>query len=332
MFNLDFPKWFGEWNKNNPTNVFGPAILVGVAGGALLFAVILILWGEKVQTTSMQTGPQGTGMHVAEFNLVRTVVDPDIEGYAVDGPILEAMRQWTGIPDLLEDPEHYQSKVALRMIEMTQNLNENWDVHVGAEAGVTCYTCHRGEPVPSGIWFNITPINDNMAGWSAVQNQATSLSSYTSLPSNALEVYLTDYDSEVNVHDLESRVAGVPGLAEDVHTIQKTEMTFSLMNYFANSLGVNCVFCHNSRAFYDPGQVTPQWSTAQLGRQMVIEMNQEYLIPLAEELPEDRLGPIYADAPKAGCMTCHKGVQKPLQGLPMIGDWPELQTVGAAVQ
>ena len=280
----------------------------------------------------MQTGPQGTGMHVAKFNVARVKPDPDIEGYVGDGPLLEAMRAWTGIPDLLEDPEHYQSKVALRMIEMTQNLNENWDVHVGAEAGVTCYTCHRGEPVPSGVWYNVTPINQNMAGWSAVQNQATSLSSFTSLPSNALEVYLTDYDSEVNVHDLESRVKGVPGLTEDVHTIQKTEMTYSLMNYFANSLGVNCVFCHNSRAFYDPGQVTPQWSTAQLGRQMVIETNQEYVLPLGELLPEERLGPIYGDVPKVGCKTCHKGYQKPLQGLAMIENWPQLQEVGAAIE
>ena len=24
------PKWFNLWNRENPTNVFGPAILVGV--------------------------------------------------------------------------------------------------------------------------------------------------------------------------------------------------------------------------------------------------------------------------------------------------------------
>ena len=70
----------------------------------------------------------------------------------------------------------------------------------------------------------------------------------------------------------------------------KTELTFSLMNYFANSLGVNCVFCHSSRAFYDGSEVTPQWGIAALGRQMVIELNSEYLIPLADILPEERLG------------------------------------------
>lgn len=325
------PKWFDDWNKANPTNVFGPAILIGAVGGALVFAVILINWGSHVQTASMQTGPRGIGMSVPEFNAVRTIPDPDIEGYAIEGSTLEAMRHWTGIPDLLEDPEAYQSKVALRMVEMTQNLNENWDAHVG-EGGVTCYTCHRGEPVPSGIWFNITPVTEATSGTAAIQNRATAMSASTSLPSSALEVYLTDPDSLVNVHDLESRVAGVPGLTEDVHSIQKTEMTYSLMNYFANSLGVNCVFCHNTRAFYDPGQVTPQWSLALLAREMVIELNVDYLIPLGDVLPDNRLGPIYADAPKVGCRTCHQGQQKPLQGLEMVGDWPALATVGAALE
>jgi len=242
------------------------------------------------------------------------------------------MREWTGIPNLLDgDPDNYQNVVALRMIQMTQNLNENWDGHVNANevVGVNCYTCHRGQPVPSNIWFNITPVNEAAGSWAAVQNRATSVSQSTSLPSNALEVYLTDPDSLVNVHDLESRVAGVPGLTEDVHTIQKTEMTYSLMNYFANSLGVNCVFCHNSRAFYDAGQVTPQWGTALLGRQMVIETNTEYLMPLESVYPAERLGPVYADAPKAACATCHKGHQQPLQGLNVIDDWPELASTDA---
>ena len=227
----------------------------------------------------------------------------------------------------------YTKVVSRRMIQMTQSINENWDAHVNgvAEVGVNCYTCHRGQNVPSDIWFNVTPFNQNVEGWSAVQNRATSMSSSTSLPSSALEVYLTDYDSLVSVHDLESRVAGVPGLTEDVHSIQKTEMTFSLMNYFANSLGVNCVFCHNSRAFYEAAEYTPQWGLAQLGRQMVIELNQEYLIPLKDTYPPERLGPIYADAPKVGCRTCHKGYQRPLQGMNVTADWPELVTTEAPV-
>jgi photosynthetic reaction center cytochrome c subunit len=358
------PKWFNDWNRENPIDIIGPAIFGGVITGAVAVAAVIIYVGNPAQTDSLQTGPRGIGMSVPEFTSSLDDPDPTIEGYQSSAPVIPsdgaqlakdayenvvpelgdltvanydrlvaAMQSWTGIEDLLEDPDSYQTTVARRMIEMTRNINENWDGHVYAvaEVGVNCYTCHRGQPVPSNVWFNITPVTEATAGWASVQNRATSLSQATSLPSNAMEVYLTDPDSLVNVHDLESRVAGVPGLTEDVHTIQKTEMTYSLMNYFSNSLGVNCVFCHNSRAFYDGAQVTPQWAIAQLGRQMVIELNTDYLIPLQDTYPEDRLGPVYGDAPKAACMTCHKGYQRPMQGLNVIADWPELATTDAPV-
>ena len=160
----------------------------------------------------------------------------------------------------------YTKQVSRRMIEMTQNINENWDGHVNAnkEVGVNCYTCHRGQNVPSDIWFRITPVVSAMTeGWGAVQNRATVQSQSTSLPSDALETYLLDYGI-IGVHDLESRVAGSPA-DEGFRSIQDTERTYSLMNYIDNSLGVNCVFCHNSRAFYDTAEVTPQWATASLG-------------------------------------------------------------------
>ena len=57
-------------------------------------------------------------------------------------------------------------------------------------------------------------------------------------------------------------------------------------------------------------------------------MNQEYLVPLVDEYPPERLGPMHADAPKAACKTCHKGYQQPLQGVNVIKDWPELATTG----
>ena len=359
-----FPKWFDKWNKDNPTNIFGPAIVVSGIGGAVFVAAMLIAYGQPFATKSIQTGPRGIGMSVTEFRGQITRPDPTVEGYHSSDPVVpgedavlardgiegaeeslgdltvenytrlvEAMQIWTGIPDLFEGEETYQTVVARRMIEMTQNINENWDGHVNANetVGVTCYTCHRGEPVPSEIWFKITPVNNPTAaqGWAQNQNRVTSISQSTSLPSDALETYLLDY-GVIGVHDLESRVEGIPG-QDDYPGIQHAERTYSLMNYIDNSLGVNCVFCHNSRAFYDGAQVTPQWGTASLGIGMVQELNNDYLVPLAEELPEDRLGPIQGDAPKVACKTCHKGYQQPMQGMNVIDDWPELATSEAPV-
>jgi len=373
MPNWNLP-WFTKWNKDNPTDVFGPAIAVGVVGGGVVFTALVIAWGWPLAVESQQTGPAGTGMSVPEFVSDLEQPDPTVEAYlelqdggdapeaeaaaaadaaengeegaqAPEEPPIEiayvssvipgvsdaraeelvrAMRAWTGIPDLLGPEANYQAGVALRMIQMTQFLNEVWAGHVNAngEAGVNCYTCHRGQPVPSGIWFKIAPQLEVAEGWGAVANYATEQTVSTSLPHDALEKLLLE-DGQINVHDLEPRVAGVPGM-DGLPSIQDTERTYSLMNYFSDSLGANCVFCHNSRAFYDPAQVTPQWATALLGIDMVQETNNEYLVPLQGVYPENRLGPDFGDAPKAACLTCHKGYQKPMGGMDMVSDWPEL--------
>lgn len=353
-----FPKWFNDWNSDNPTNVFGPAIAVGIAGSAVFVAAMLVAFGQPYATDSMQTGPRGTGMHVAEFVSDLEAGDPTVAGFFTSEPVvptadseragdaiegaeplladltvenyerlIAAMREWTGIPDLLEPGlDNYQTTVAQSMIQMTQSINQNWAAHVqaNAEVGVTCYTCHRGQPVPNNIWFRISPVNDNVMGWSANQNRVTMASNFTSLPSDYLEHYLLENEegfyNQIAVHDLASRVEQQPGDP----LIQQTERTYAFMNYFSNSLGVNCVFCHNSRAFYDAAQVTPQWATASLGIAMVQEVIAEYLLPLQDVLPEERLGPVYGDMPLAACRTCHQGEQQPLNGLNVIRNWPEL--------
>lgn len=68
-----------------------------------------------------------------------------------------------------------------------------------------------------------------------------------------------------------------------------------------------------------------------MGILMVQEVNNDYLVPLKDTYPESRLGPRHGDAPKAACKTCHKGVYKPLQGLDMVTDWPELVSTDSPV-
>ena len=367
------PQWFNKWNSENKTDIYGPAILVGACGAAVIVVVGLISFGQPYATDSLQTGPRGNGMSVPEFVSDLAVPDPAIAELFDDSPyvpeegeelagdiyqnvqvlgeltdanfnrLMAAMTRWVapeqgcaychgdGDLETYGEDNLYTKVVARRMIEMTRNINENWDGHVNANktVGVTRMTCHRGQNVPSDIWFKMGEVNMAAAGWSAVQNRVTPLTSYTSLPTDALEKYLLDGDL-IGVHDLESRVAARPG-DEGVPTIQDAERTYALMNYVANALGVNCTFCHNTRAFYDGGQVTPQWATELLGIDMVVEMNTEYLVPLQDVYPPERLGPVFADAPKAACRTCHKGYQQPLQGTNVIGNYPELATTGAPV-
>ena len=74
------------------------------------------------------------------------VVD-DRLGRAAAGLHLLPRRRRTWRPTTL-----YTKVVARRMLQMTQHINADWKTHV-AETGVTCYTCHRGQPVPANIWF-----------------------------------------------------------------------------------------------------------------------------------------------------------------------------------
>lgn len=363
MFKFNLP-WFSKWNKENPTDIYGPAIIMGAAGAGVIVAAVVVSWGYPAATTTLQTGPRGNAMGVVKFVSDVETPDPSIEAYYTEeayvpeggeplakdiyenvqvlgdltednfNRVMAAITDWVspeegcaychgdGDVETYGSDDLYTKVVARSMIQMTQSLNDGWSDHVGP-AGVNCYTCHRGENVPSGIWYKVTPVNTVMSGWSANQNQATAISQSTSLPSDALEKYLLEYET-IAVHDLEPRVPRDPTLP----TWQNTERTYALMNYFANSLGVNCTFCHNSRAFYDVEQATPQWSTAQLGIGMVQEINNDWLVTLEGILPENRLGAMHGDVPKAACMTCHKGAQKPLGGMDMISDWPELAAEG----
>ncbi|NNU85523.1 photosynthetic reaction center cytochrome c subunit, partial [Geobacillus sp. BMUD] len=45
-----FPKWFDKWNNENPTNIYGPAILIGVVGRAVTVAAFLVVVGQPFKT------------------------------------------------------------------------------------------------------------------------------------------------------------------------------------------------------------------------------------------------------------------------------------------
>jgi photosynthetic reaction center cytochrome c subunit len=62
---------------------------------------------------------------------------------------------------------------------------------------------------------------------------------------------------------------------------------------------------------------------------MVRDLNDAYLDPLQATFPKNRLGP-GGDGPKINCATCHQGVAKPLYGVSMVKDYPELTGVSGA--
>jgi photosynthetic reaction center cytochrome c subunit len=215
--------------------------------------------------------------------------------------------------------ELYAKRVARRMIQLTQHVNADWKQHVAA-TGVTCYTCHRGQPVPANVWFDAppSPTEDRMLGYTAHQNAPATVAGLSSLPSDALQVFLAG-----NASDSIRVQATVPIDSQDRSSTKQAEWTYALMMHFSQSLGVNCTFCHNSRAWNDWSESPVKRNTAWYGIRMVRELNQQYVEPLRDVLPPGRLGPT-GDGPKVGCATCHQGAYKPLLGVSMLKDYDTL--------
>lgn len=212
----------------------------------------------------------------------------------------------------------YTKVVARKMLQMTRHLNSDWKSHVQA-TGVTCYTCHRGQPVPAYVWFkDLGPHTaQGMAGNKFGQNKPTAVVGLTSLPFDPFSNYL-DRAEEIRMASTTALPSG------NRQSIKQTEWTYALMMHFSKSLGVNCTYCHNSRAFADWKQSTPQRVTAWYGIRMVRDLNNNYMAPLTDVFPAHRKGET-GDVAKTYCMTCHQGVYKPLLGVSMAKDYPELQ-------
>jgi photosynthetic reaction center cytochrome c subunit len=205
------------------------------------------------------------------------------------------------------------------MIQMTWDINQNWDDHV-AETGVTCYTCHLGQPVPQSVWYQNEdlPSAGGMSGDRNGQNVATEVAAYSSLPYDALTDYLVDRQVIRVVPN-----NALPLEDQPLMPIQSAENTYGLMMHMSDALGVNCTFCHNTRSFASWETSPTQRTTAWYGINMVRDINQDYILPLTGVFPPNRLGP-QGDVPKAVCSTCHNGVNKPLGGISMLQDHPEL--------
>lgn len=244
--------------------------------------------------------------------------------------VMVAITQWVS-PDQgcaychnennLADDGIYTKIVARRMLQMNCHINKDWKEHVGS-TGVTCYTCHRGQPVPSNIWFE-NPGAPHAGGFAATNygfGHPTKINGTTSLPIDPMTPYL-DSAEQIRVEGTKALPTG------NGASIQSAERSFSLMIHMSESLGVNCTFCHNTRNFSGWSESSPQRVIAWRGLELVRDLNNVYLEPLKTVYPQTRLGP-HGDSPKLDCATCHQGVSKPLNGAAMAQDYPELGGAG----
>jgi photosynthetic reaction center cytochrome c subunit len=220
-------------------------------------------------------------------------------------------------PANFADDSLYTKVVARRMIQMTRHINSDWKNHV-AETGVTCYTCHRGNPVPSQVWFTKKdqPYGSNFMGDKAGQNTPDKDVNLSSLPYDPFTPFLLKAEN--------IRVGGTTALPTgNRQSIKQAEWTYGLMTHMSQGLGVNCTYCHNTRSFQTWEGGPPQRVRAWHGIRMARDLNNEYMNSLTDVFPAHRKGEL-GDVAKVNCGTCHQGAYKPLYGAQMAKDFPEL--------
>jgi photosynthetic reaction center cytochrome c subunit len=226
-------------------------------------------------------------------------------------------------PANFADDSLYTKVVARRMVEMTQTINSKWQNHVAA-TGVTCFTCHRGQPVPANVWFKPEQQTKgaDFIGNKMGQNTPADSVKLASLPNDPFSPYLLGSDP-IRVQSTQA----LPGAHWS--SIASTEKTYGLMAHMSSSLGVNCTYCHTTQSFgkWDGGP--PQRVTAFHGIRMVREINNAFMVPLTDTFPANRKGEL-GDVAKANCTTCHQGAYKPLFGAPMLKDHPGLASLRSA--
>jgi len=340
---------------------------LGIFFAGLLGLAVVLFSFERPPAVSAQLGFRGTGMEqvvnprlravsVAANRVPEAPEAADTEGeraseiyenvqllgdlsVAQFGRLMQVMTEWVSPaqgcvychnPENMASDEVYTKVVTRRMLSMVRTINVDWSSHV-QQTGVTCYTCHRGQPVPTEHWSSLV---ESRAGLSAPtgQNLASPTTTWTSLPRDPFTPFLLQ-DREIRVISTGSMPRG------NTANTPQTELTYALMFHMSDALGVNCVYCHNSRAFADWAQSPPPRLNAWHGIRMVRQINNDYIVPLTPlwaanpRGPVDgpnmaRLGPA-GDALKVSCATCHQGANKPLYGAPMAADFPELARISA---
>jgi len=216
----------------------------------------------------------------------------------------------------------YTKQVARRMLEMVRDVNTNAR-HVG-NVGITCFTCHRGNNVPPKHWYKGAPPEPPMGGivgkpppWNRT---ATTMRDF--FPRAPFENYLLD---DQTISGAQARA-----VSGEVAEIADLENIYILMMQMSDGMGVNCTFCHNTRAFADWSQSTPNRVNAWYGIRMSRRINRDYLTEMQGLFPPNRLGPL-GDVAKVDCATCHNGMSRPLGGERMAERYRGLFGPGSAV-
>ena len=234
---------------------------------------------------------------------------------------------------LLPPTRNQRSSIARRMFEMTRYINSAWASHVNP-SGMTCYTCHRGQPVPAEVWWPrpAAPVRAIHKTGAILGMKPRTPSRPSSPTTGYAEYYLQD-----NPVAAQSTTAM---RTHDVADVIVPTRIYEMMMQYSLSIGVNCGYCHlNTSVFEDWSQSTPMRWTGLL---------RLALDPRPQPQLSAAAGPGHPSAAHPGsldghaghsgdhqsgqqpgnalltCATCHYRLPQPLNGANMVKDYPGL--------
>ncbi|MEN0077163.1 MAG: photosynthetic reaction center cytochrome PufC, partial [Paracraurococcus sp.] len=223
-----------------------------------------------------------------------------------------------------------QKQAARVMLRMVRHVNADRGDHVRG-AGVTCYTCHRGHPVPAETWLPSAP-RPGRAMVAAQDNWRESAANVRQFfPDAGWDLYLLG-EEPISVQSTTT----LPGTTVATQVVAKR--VYEMMMQMSDGIGVNCGYCHNSRALQSWEQSTPHRWEGQYGLNLTRDLNRNYLLQLFDILPQSRelvdetrmpALPAHESGVQAGnglvlCATCHYANPRPLNGAAMAAGYPGL--------
>ena len=216
------------------------------------------------------------------------------------------------------------------MLGMVRHINADWASHV-QPAGVTCYTCHRGEPVPAETWFpsSPAPVRQFVAKQENWREDGDTVRKFFTDDSWQLYFLQDEPISVQSVTALPSHTVAGPLVAKRV---------YEMMMQMSDGMGVNCGYCHNSRVLESWQQSSPQRWNGYTGLRLTVDLNQHFLLQLASLIPQQRelidktrlpVLPARMRGPQLGnglvvCATCHYARPQPLGGADMLSSYKGL--------
>jgi photosynthetic reaction center cytochrome c subunit len=115
---------------------------------------------------------------------------------------------------------------------------------------VTCFTCHRNQAIPPETWFPRAP-KETLAMFARSENWNESAQTVRNFfPDNGWALYFLQNEP---IH-VQSKTALRSGTVAPQLVAKRV---YEFMMQMSDGIGVNCGYCHNSRALADWSQSTP---------------------------------------------------------------------------